>query len=47
MVKGYLVTSLAGPTHKYLCDDCVGIYDVETEEGEAKGEDCEDCGESE
>jgi len=46
VVKAYLVSSGEGPTHKYLCDDCVGSYEVETDEGKAS-EPCEDCGEYE
>ncbi|MBK5074614.1 hypothetical protein I2492_15470 [Budviciaceae bacterium CWB-B4] len=46
MVRGYLVSNPEGPTHKYLCDDCVGSYEIETDEGKAN-EDCEDCGENE
>lgn len=44
MVKGYLVTSGERPTHMYLCDDCVGSYDVEVDQGKAN-EACEACGE--
>ncbi len=46
MVKGYMVTSGEHPTHMFLCDNCVGSYDVETDEGQSN-ESCEDCGEDE